>query len=129
MKKTVILFSLMFSSSVFAQTQAEMNKMAYDNYSKADKQLNLVYGEILKKYVKDQVFLKKLKVAQNLWIKFRDAQVAAKYPEEDKQYHYGTAFPVCYNISMQELTEQRTKELKVWLEKYYDGDVCSGSAR
>lgn len=44
MKKTVILFSLMFSSSVFAQTQAEMNKMAYDNYSKADKQLNLVYG-------------------------------------------------------------------------------------
>lgn len=119
----------MLDSFAFAQTQAEMNKTAYDNYVKADKQLNSVYGQILKKYAKDQVFLKKLKVAQNLWIKFRDAEVQMKYPEDDAKYHYGSVYPMCYNIYLQQLTEQRINDLKVWLTGYDDGDVCNGSVK
>lgn len=129
MKKIAIVISLIVSVLSFAQTQTEMNIDSYKQYLKIDKELNVVYQKILKKYSANKLFLEKLKFAQNLWIKFRDAEVEAKFPAEDKKYEYGSVFPVCYNSFMEDLTRKRILELKKWLDGYDDGDVCNGSIK
>ena len=129
MKKIAIVFSLILSVLSFAQTQTEMNIDSYNQYLKVDKELNVVYQKILKKYSTDTLFLKKLKIAQNLWIKFRDAEAEAKFPAEDKKYEYGSIFPICYNSFLEELIRKRILELKKWLNGYDDGNVCNGSVK
>lgn len=113
----------------FSPTQADMNNQAYQEFKKADDELNKVYSQILKKYKDDKNFISKLQKAELAWIKYRDAEIEAIYPEEDKMYNYGTSYPVCVNLVLIELTQQRTKELKLWLKGIQEGDVCAGSRR
>ena len=129
--KNKIIISILFLTSVFcfAQTQSEMNSDEYQKYIKADKELNQVYGQILKDYKNDPVFISKLKIAQNLWIKFRDAEMNALFPENDKQLNYGSVFPMCWNIHLTSLTKERIKTLKIWVIGIEEGDVCSGSVK
>jgi len=110
---------------VKAQTQAEMDNYAAKVYEKTDKELNKTLDKVILKYKSNQVFIQKLELAQSAWIKYRDAEIAAIYPEEDKSY-YGSVYPVCFYIKMTELTQQRINELNLWL-KTCEGDVCSGS--
>lgn len=129
MKKLAIVFSLILSVLSFAQTQTEMNIDSYNQYLKVDKELNIVYQKVLKKYSADKLFLKKLKISQNLWVKFRDAEAEAKFPAEDKKYEYGSGFPLCYNSFLEELTQKRILDLKKWLDGYVEGDTCNGSIK
>lgn len=129
MKKASSFVFMFLSLFCFSQTQAEMNIESYNNFKKADKELNLVYDKILKKYSNDKLFIKKLKISQNLWIKFRDAEAEAKFPAEDAKFEYGTIFPVCYNSFLEDLTKKRITELKEWLFGYDDGNVCNGSIK
>nr|WP_290834060.1 lysozyme inhibitor LprI family protein [Flavobacterium sp.] len=114
------------STSSFSQTQSEINEEAYKNYKKADKELNVVYQKILKDYKSDTAFLKNLKAAQKIWINFRDAEMLAKFPDREPGY-YGSIQPTCWSNYLQELTEERTKRLKVWLTGIEEGNMCSGS--
>jgi len=57
----------------------------------ADDELNKTYQQLLKKATGDPVALQKIRAAQKAWVAFRDAQIAALYPSEDKQ-QYGSAF-------------------------------------
>lgn len=127
MKKIFLTILIIISATVFAQTQTEMNIDSYNQYLKTDKELNLIYKQVLKKYSSDTLFIKKLKISQNYWIKFRDAEIEARFPEEDKQLNYGTVYPMCVNVFAEEKTKIRIKELKVWLYGEDDGNVCSGS--
>ena len=129
MKKIILVITMLMSAIGFAQTQQEMNVDAYDQYKKVDKELNIVYDQILKKYKADKLFIKKLKISQNYWIKFRDAEIEARYPEVDKQYNYGSVYPMCENGFAAEKTKQRIKELRVWLDGIEEGDVCTGSVK
>ena len=129
MKKIAIVFIFLLSLLIFGQTQLEMNIESGKKSDKIDNELNVVYQKVLKKYSTDKLFLKKLKISQNLWIKFRDAEAEAKFPAEEKQYEYGTVFPLCYNNFLEELTRKRILELKEWLVGYNEGDVCSGSVK
>ncbi len=108
------------------QTQSEMNETAYQIFEKTDKELNNVYKKILNKYKDDKLFISKFKKAQLAWIKFRDADIESIYPEEDKSF-YGSVYPVCVNMAMAEITQERINELKLWLKDSNEGDVCSGS--
>ncbi|WP_418263814.1 lysozyme inhibitor LprI family protein [Flavobacterium faecale] len=129
--KSKILIYILFLTSMFCfgQTQTEMNSNEYQKYVKADKELNQVYSAILKDYKENPVFISKLKLAQNLWIKFRDAEMNALFPEIDKQLNYGSVFPMCWNSHLTRLTEERIKTLKIWLTGIEEGDVCSGSVK
>ena len=111
------------------QTQNEMNIEYAAEFDKADKELNRVYRKIFAEYADDKVFLEKLKLAQRAWIKFRDAHMESLFPEEEKRLHYGSVYPMCYSIHMKKITEERTRQLKVWLEGIEEGDVCSGSVK
>ena len=73
--------------------------------------------------------MQKLKAAQKAWLAFRDAQLQAMYPAADKQAEYGSVYPTCRCAVLKELTEQRTRELKVWLDGIPEGEVCRGSVK
>ena len=128
MKNIIITISvLLFSILSFGQTQLEMNEEENQKYLKADKELNEVYGKILKEYKSDTEFLAKLKVSQNLWIKFRDAEMNAIFPKKDRRLNYGSVFPMCWSIQLTKLTKERTEALRKWLIGVEEGDLCSGS--
>jgi len=112
-----------------AQSQSGMSQTACSQYKQVDEALNAAYTKILKDYAKDAQFVAKLKQAQRAWIAFRDAHVEARFPKADKQAEYGSAYPACRCTLLTELTEPRTKELKVWVDGIPEGDVCNGSVK
>jgi len=113
-----------------AKSQLDLNACAFKKYQKADAELNRVYREILKKYKNDPVFIKKLRAAQRAWLKFRDAQFEATFPQvldSHGQYTYGSIFPMCASLYKEELIKSRIKELRLWLDGVEEGELCSGS--
>jgi uncharacterized protein YecT (DUF1311 family) len=111
-----------------SQTQAEQNQDACAAY-KSDELLNTTYARVTKQYANNGVFLRKLKAAQRAWLFFRDAHLEALCPAADKQVDYGSVYPTCRCAALKELTEQRTRELKTWLDGIPEGAVCRGSVK
>jgi len=126
-----IYFTMIFcfvSLICFSQTQSEMNEGASKDFKQADKELNDVYNKILTEYKEDTAFIKNLKIAQKLWIQFRDAEMKAKYPDKEPGY-YGSTQPLCWDSYLTELTTERINKLKTWLTGIEEGDVCAGSVK
>jgi uncharacterized protein YecT (DUF1311 family) len=109
-----------------AQSQGAMTACAAQSLSAADKELNQVYQQVLSKYAKDTVFVGKLKTAQKAWLAFRDAELAARFPDNDKS-NYGSVYPMCADGELEAMTRKRTEELRAWLKGTQEGDVCAGS--
>jgi len=129
MKNLLVFTLLLCSLSVFSQSQASENEKASQAYAKADKELNQVYQQILKEYKSDKAFIASLKKAQQAWIAFRDAEVAANYPAKNGMETYGSAFPMCWSLTLAELTKERIAKLKTWVNGIPEGDVCNGSVK
>jgi len=110
-----------------AQSQAAMDQCASQSLSAADKELNQVYQQVLAKYASDKVFTAKLRTAQKAWVAFRDAELQARYPANDKQAMYGSVYPMCANNELEAMTRKRIEELRAWLKGTQEGDVCAGS--
>jgi uncharacterized protein YecT (DUF1311 family) len=131
--KTVIGFVsvvLLFGGGgpTHAQTQSQMTEQACGGFKKADAELNRVYQQILAAKAADAVFVKAFREAQRAWIAFRDAHLKSIYPDPFPKEAYGSANPMCQCGELQELTAQRSKQLrKLWIEGGVEGDVCAGS--
>jgi len=116
MKKVLILLVIFFTySSLFAQTQSEMNIQASNSYKKVDNELGLVYQQILKKYSKNTKFINYLRASERLWIQFRDAEVKMMFPADDTRMAYGSMYPLLYYGLLEDLTKSRLKELTLWV--------------
>ena len=123
----VTVFALsVIPTPALAQSQMELNQTSCDAVKKADAELNAVYTAILKKNAGDRRFIDKLKAAQRAWVAFRDAEMGARYPAEDKS-EYGSAFNLCWCNALADLTKRRTADLKLWRDGIPEGDVCVGS--
>ena len=122
--QTFFLIILFLNLQSYSQTQLEMNDDAYNDYSKADNELNDIYQEVIEKYKSDTIFIEKLRIAQRIWIQFRDAELDLKYPEREPGY-YGSVLPMCKGYYLAYLTKTRTEALKEFLKPYVDGDVCN----
>jgi uncharacterized protein YecT (DUF1311 family) len=109
------------------QTQSEMNAGAQAEYAKAESEMNRVYSKILTEYKDDITFIEKLKISQDLWLKFRDAELEMKFPAEDKYEYYGSVYPMCAAYYLKALSETRIKTLQGWLTPISSDDACSGS--
>ena len=120
---------IIFSFNVISQTQGEMNAEKEKSYKSSDKKLNAVYQAILEEYKNDTIFIEALRLSQRNWIKFRDSELKMKYPERETDGYYGSVYPMCEAIYLNELTKSRIKTLKTWLEGIEEGDVCSGSVK
>lgn len=133
---TVGLGTFLFAPSVSAQqhdpclnlqSQDELSACEGQQYKKADAELNQVYRQLRAKYQSNPAFLEKLKLSQEAWLKFRDADLDAVYYQQDKLKAYGSAYPMCRAMLMTLLTVERTKELRRMLNPE-EGDVCGFSA-
>ena len=126
MKSILLTLILLLNSSLFANdiqckedgNQLEMNQCAYEEFQKADKELNKVYNELRTKNKKDKLYLKNLKASQKLWLTFLDAELNAIYScgNKDKQVCFGSMYSLLFNSSKAELTQDRTKQLKRYLD-------------
>ena len=112
-----------------AQTQSQMTDQACGEFKKADSELNRVYQQVLTAKGGDAVFVKAFREAQRAWIAFRDAHLKSIYPDPFPREVYGSANSMCQCGDLQELTVQRTRQLrKLWIEGTVEGDVCAGSS-
>jgi uncharacterized protein YecT (DUF1311 family) len=100
-------FFALTTSGLFAQDQATMNSEAAADAQKADKELNVVYKELMGTLDEEAQAL--LKTSQRAWIVFRDAEAAFSADE----MRGGSASPLLYHGSMTRLTEART----LWLRQ------------
>lgn len=123
------LVILLAGGHLFAQTQSDTNQDACIRYKKADAEMNRLYRQVLNSYKSDAVFTRKLKIAQQAWIQFRDAHLESLYPKQNKLSAYGSAHPMCRCLVLADLTDERAKELKKWVTGAEEGDVCSGSTK
>jgi len=106
------------------QSQAGLNQCASNSAQTADAELNRVYAKVLAANAPDKAFIEKFKAAQRAWIVFRDAQIAARYPNPAD---YGSVLPMCQSGEYEQLTRERIKQLNAWIVGTEEGDVCAGS--
>ncbi len=127
MRYSILIATLfLLKLPILGQTQLEMNKEAADSLKASEKRLNEVYRKVLKEYSSDTLFIKNFKRAQKSWVQFRNAEMDAKYPHPE---NYGSIFPMCYSLELQNLTEERIKKLNTWLVGEEEGTNCSGSVK
>lgn len=117
------------SCSDKAQTQLDLNDCAGASFNKTDKELGQIYKKILTEYADDPKFIEKLETSQRAWLKFRDAEIEALFPHNDEDLYYGSVYPVCNRTWLTTLTKERIAQLKKWINKAKEGDVCSGSIK
>jgi uncharacterized protein YecT (DUF1311 family) len=106
------------------RTQSEMNSCEFAQYAIVDAELNSVYGKLIAKYKSNDEFVKKLRIAQESWLKFRDADLSSLYYQENIPGAYGSVHPMCKALELIRLTNERVKELKEMLSPE-EGDVCA----
>ena len=108
-----------------ATTQAEITACAGQALDKADAELNQVYQELLKKHAANRNFIKRLRLAQEAWLKFRHAHIESLYPSSDVDQlrAEGTVYPMCKAMEITRLTTERTRTLKNMLSPR-EGDAC-----
>lgn len=117
----------MFTQFLFAQSQAQMNNDSYVSYKKVDNELGVVYQKVINKYSKNPDFINALRASERLWIQLRDAEIKMRFPANDPRLEYGSVYPMCVNIYLENITKTRINYLKEWLQSTDGGDVCSGS--
>ena len=137
MKRTLFItlaMLIVYSTLTLAQTkdkmenQDEETKAAIQEFKLVDAELTTVFNNLLTLYKADTEFIKNIKESQDIWIKFRAAELKTKFPDRNPGA-YGSVHTMCVNDYLTELTNARITSLKVWLQGTYEGDVCSGSVK
>jgi uncharacterized protein YecT (DUF1311 family) len=100
------------------QTQRGLDICADANFQKADAALNASYKEIVHRLKDAAPTTKLLVTAQKAWLAYRDAECAFSSSANSG----GSIYPMVFSICLEEVTQQRTKELGVFL-KCGDGDT------
>jgi uncharacterized protein YecT (DUF1311 family) len=96
-------------------TQGEMNECAAKELHKAELKLERLLN---------QLGIRRDSPEQKAWEAYRDAQLAALYPQEDIS-SYGSVYPMCLAILKKALTEGRIRDLRALIASG-EGDVCNG---
>lgn len=115
-----------------APSQGALNQCAANEFKDADARLNRTWKAIQAKYADSPLFLAKLKLAQQRWLAFRDAELEARMPlaaHADPTAEYGSVYPMCVGQIEAELTQQRVKQLQAWLDGVEEGEMCAGSIK
>jgi hypothetical protein len=99
------------------------------NMAEVDQQMYMVLDMIKTEYADDSLFLEKMREAQSAWETYREKFLLSVYPEENVRLKYGRVFDACWCFHYTAKTKKRINELKMWLDKVEEGDVCSGSVR
>jgi len=98
-----------------AQTQADLNDDACGAYREADKKLDAIYQQLLEQHKDDADFTTRLRKAQRAWLAFRDAELEAIYPADNKREEYGSIYPMCSCLEQAALVNHHIEQLSGWL--------------
>src|SRR5699024_7967459 len=126
--KNITFFSVLIFLSLFfvvGESQAKINSEAENEVELSEQKLDSVYTAVIEQYEDNPEFIASLKKAQQAWITFRDAHLESVYPGKCKQTKYGSVYPSCVSNLLIQLNDQRTKQLRKWLEGTEEGDVCA----
>ena len=93
-----------------ADSTAEMSECGGIEFTKADKELNEVYGKLMK--MLDTEGQRRLKAAQRAWLSFRDADADFRADV----HRGGTWEPITATAARTDLTRQRVNALKEEME-------------
>lgn len=110
----LLAFCTLPVSMVHAQSQHEMNQQAFEDFEKADAELNKIYAKVLTKL--DDIGKQKLRAAQRAWVAFRDAQAELDADE----MRDGSAAPLLHSGSRAGTTRKRIADLKEYLKHLED---------
>lgn len=126
----LMLGLVVLSSPIMAQTHRQKPDPCRDTSNMTQGGMNeCAVKELHKAELKLERLLNKLGIRrdspeQKAWEAYRDAQLAALYPQEDTS-SYGSVYPMCLAIFKKALTEGRIRDLKA-LTTSGEGDVCNG---
>ena len=122
---TIGLFcSLLFAPTALAQncndaqSQAEINQCAYQEYSREDAELNRVWKEIQRSFTRDRWNQKRkaaLLASQRAWLAYRDKDCEGAVGTE---WEGGSGRPMAVGFCLTALTKTRTERLR---ERYLSG--------
>jgi uncharacterized protein YecT (DUF1311 family) len=108
-------------------TQLGMNECAALHAQEAETEMLETLRQIRLRYAKDALFLAALEQAQTEWLRFRNAEMAALFPEPEKQVAYGSMYNMCAATQRRRLIQLRTAQLRLWLDGEPETRGCSGS--
>lgn len=121
---------IILASPIAAQTHRQMADLCKPASAITQLQMNeRAAKDLHQTELKLERLLKELGIGrdspeQKAWEAYRDAQLAAIYPQENIP-DYGSAYPMCLAVLKKRLTEGRIRELKA-LTISGEGDVCYG---
>jgi uncharacterized protein YecT (DUF1311 family) len=110
-----------------AETQTTMTADACLELENSNAEMKRIHRQIIRYHKDNKRFITAFNKAQKAWSVYRDAQLAAIYPESPERY--GSAYGMCRCTVLNDLTRERIETLKKWLSKGTEGDVCAGSLR
>ena len=120
----------MFSSPMMAQTHRQKPDPCKDTSNMTQGGMKecavkeLQKAELKLERLLNQLGIRRDSPEQKAWEAYRDAQLAALYPQQDVS-SYGSVYPMCLAILKKTLTEGRIRDLK-GLTTSGEGDVCYG---
>ena len=106
-------------------TQAGMNEAAYKSCQAAEAEMNRVYTQLLARAKDKPEAIATLKKAQQAWLAYREAQLAAEWSFPSGN-NYGSVLRMCQAKEQERLTRLRTRELRSMLHPI-KGDCCGSS--
>ncbi|NVK55333.1 MAG: DUF1311 domain-containing protein [Alteromonadaceae bacterium] len=111
-----------------AQTQFEMNQCEGINLAAVNTELARVMARIQSVYkASSPELLAELELSHKAWQASLQANLAMKFPLQDKRLNYGSVYPMCASAFEAKLVAQRIEFLKEWTVGVEEGEVCSGS--
>ena len=109
-------------------SQTELNSQEIDSAIYSREVLDSVYNAVILEYKDQLTFISNFKKSQKLWERYMEAQLLARFPEDDSTRD-GSCFSMCYSLYQQELFKERIKTINEWLTGFPQGQICGGSVK
>ncbi len=100
------------------QTQSGLDQCANAAFEQADRALNDVYRQILRRLGGDEHAKQLLVAAERAWIAFRDAECRFAVSSVEQ----GSIYPMEYSLCLEDKSKTRTGDLRAYLH-CADGDL------
>ena len=109
-------------------SQTELNSQEIDKSTYTREVLDSVYKAVIIEYKDQLTFISNFKKSQKLWERYMEAQLLARFPEDDDTRD-GSCFSMCYSLYQQELLKERINTINDWLTGFPQGQICGGSVK
>jgi hypothetical protein len=116
------------SQEELAGSQTELNSQEIDKTTYTREVLDSVYKAVIIEYKDQLTFISNFKKSQKLWERYMEAQLLARFPEDDETRD-GSCFSMCYSLYQQELLKERINTINDWLTGFPQGQICGGSVK